>query len=157
MLRTKVGQWTWKLSFLEEILSCLFKLDLYLWGKGKGKCSLRKILRNKSWYIMYPGDNRYQWIWLKSKNFRLQFKSKLFFYSPAPSLAPRCCLWLSCVRLFATPWTEGRQAPLSVGFSRQEYWVGCHCLLHPSSISRVCWHKSLGYDVKWWWKQKWEE
>ena len=29
---------------------------------------------------------------------------------------------LSCVQLFATPWTVARQAPLSVGFSRQEYW-----------------------------------
>ena len=31
------------------------------------------------------------------------------------------CL-LSHVGLFATPWTVARQAPLSVGFSRQEYW-----------------------------------
>ena len=31
---------------------------------------------------------------------------------------------LSHVRLFATPWTVGRQAPLSMGFSRQEYWSG---------------------------------
>ena len=30
----------------------------------------------------------------------------------------------SCVRLFATPWTVARQAPLSLGFSRQEYWFG---------------------------------
>ena len=30
----------------------------------------------------------------------------------------------SCVRLFATPWTVARQAPLSVGFSRQQYWSG---------------------------------
>ena len=30
----------------------------------------------------------------------------------------------SCVRLFATPWTVAHQAPLSVGFSRQEYWSG---------------------------------
>ena len=29
----------------------------------------------------------------------------------------------------ATPWTVARQAPLSMGFSRQEYWVGCHFLL----------------------------
>ena len=28
---------------------------------------------------------------------------------------------LSCVQLFATPWTVAYQAPLSVGFSRQEY------------------------------------
>ena len=29
---------------------------------------------------------------------------------------------LSCVQLFATPWTVAHQAPLSLGFSRQEYW-----------------------------------
>ena len=29
---------------------------------------------------------------------------------------------LSRVRLFATPWTVAYQAPLSMGFSRQEYW-----------------------------------
>ena len=27
-------------------------------------------------------------------------------------------------RLFANPWTVARQAPLSMGFSRQEYWSG---------------------------------
>ena len=31
---------------------------------------------------------------------------------------------LSCVRLFATPWTITHQAPLSTGFSRQEYLSG---------------------------------
>ena len=31
---------------------------------------------------------------------------------------------LSCVWLFATPWTAAHQAPLSMGFSRQEYWSG---------------------------------
>ena len=31
---------------------------------------------------------------------------------------------LSCVRLLATPWTAAHQAPLSMGFSRQEYWSG---------------------------------
>ena len=36
---------------------------------------------------------------------------------------------LSSVRLFATPWTVAHQAPLSVRFSRQEYWNG---LLFPS-------------------------
>ena len=37
---------------------------------------------------------------------------------------------LSCfsrVRLFATPWTVARQAPLSMAFSRQEYWSGVPC------------------------------
>ena len=31
---------------------------------------------------------------------------------------------LCCVQLFATPWTVARQAPLSMGFFRQEYWSG---------------------------------
>ena len=31
---------------------------------------------------------------------------------------------LSRVRLLATPWTAAYQAPLSIGFSRQEYWTG---------------------------------
>ena len=31
---------------------------------------------------------------------------------------------LSHGRLFMTPWTEAYQAPLSRGFSRQEYWSG---------------------------------
>ena len=32
------------------------------------------------------------------------------------------CVSLSRVQLFATPWTITLQAPLSMGFSRQEYW-----------------------------------
>ena len=33
-----------------------------------------------------------------------------------------CAQLFSCVWLFATPWTIARQAPLSMRFSRQEYW-----------------------------------
>ena len=42
---------------------------------------------------------------------------------------------LSCfshVRLFVTPWTIAHQAPLFMGFSRQEYWSG---VLHLSRRS----------------------
>ena len=31
---------------------------------------------------------------------------------------------LSCVQLFATPWTAAYRAPPPMGFSRQEYWSG---------------------------------
>ena len=34
---------------------------------------------------------------------------------------------LSRVRLIATPWTAAYQAPLSMEFSRQEYWSGLPC------------------------------
>ena len=34
---------------------------------------------------------------------------------------------LNHVQLFATPWTVAHQAPLSMGFSRQEHWSGLPC------------------------------
>ena len=43
---------------------------------------------------------------------------------------------LSCVPLFAIPWTEACQTPLSVEFSRQEYW------------SRVVIPSSRGFGIK---------
>ena len=33
----------------------------------------------------------------------------------------------SHVQLYATLWTVARQAPLSMGFSKQEYWSGLPC------------------------------
>jgi len=45
----------------------------------------------------------------------------------------------SRVRLSATPWTLACQAPLSMGFSRQEYWRGLPCP-HPGvTLISVCW------------------
>ena len=35
----------------------------------------------------------------------------------------------SRVQLLVTPWTVAYQAPLSMGFSRQEYWSGLSFLL----------------------------
>ena len=59
------------------------------------------------------------------------------------------CESLCYVRLFATPWTVAPQAPLSMGFSRQEFcsglllpspcdcWVSCKC--QPSvSLEYIC-------------------
>ena len=34
------------------------------------------------------------------------------------------CQSLSSVELFATPWTVAHPSPLSMAFSRQEYWTG---------------------------------
>ena len=41
----------------------------------------------------------------------------------------------SRVRLLATPWTAAHQAPLSMGFARQEYWSGVP-LPSPSKVPR---------------------
>ena len=37
------------------------------------------------------------------------------------------CYLSSRVQLFVTPWTVACQAPLSMGFSRQEHWSGLLC------------------------------
>ena len=39
----------------------------------------------------------------------------------------RMLSYFTQVWLFATPWTVAHQAPLSMGFSRQEYWSGLPC------------------------------
>ena len=46
------------------------------------------------------------------------------------NISSRDCLEVksfSRVRFFVTPWTVACQAPLSMGFSRQEYWSGLPC------------------------------
>ena len=49
---------------------------------------------------------------------------------PAHCLAHGECMLslFNHVQLFATPWTVTHQTPLSMGFSRQEYWNGLPCL-----------------------------
>ena len=60
--------------------------------------------------------------------FWLEFRSS-WLHSPDGwvFITSHACM-LSHVRLFVTLWTVARQAPLSLGFSRQEYWSS-HFLL----------------------------
>jgi len=54
----------------------------------------------------------------------------LFTFSPLFYSVGICACVLnhfSCIWLFATLWTVTRQAPLSMGFCRQEYWSGLPC------------------------------
>ena len=59
---------------------------------------------------------------LKAKT-KTQIK-KLKVYKSCLSLKQGNVCMLSHVQVFVTPWTEVIQAPLSMGFSRQEYWSG---------------------------------
>ena len=45
---------------------------------------------------------------------------------------------LSPVWLFATPWTVTDQAPVSMGFSRQEYWKVSHSVVPDSLWPHAC-------------------
>ena len=60
---------------------------------------------------------------------------------PGKSTGVGCHFLLQCMKVksesevtqscppLSDPWTAAHQAPPSMGFSRQEYWSGCHCLL----------------------------
>ena len=62
--------------------------------------------------------------------------------------SPRILEWVlghfSCVQLSVTPWTMALQAPLSMGFSRQEYWSG---LPFPSLLQWVAHPFSRGSSL----------
>ena len=79
--------------------------------------STHKILQRQwhSWNIMISNTN-----WMELQ----QSKESYYFL-----LSRVCCMLsrFSHARLFATPWTIACQAPLSMGFSRQEYWSGLPC------------------------------
>ena len=51
-------------------------------------------------------------------------RQMLYHLSHQGSLISERVKSLSCLRLFATPWTVAHQAPPSIEFSRQEYWSG---------------------------------
>ena len=81
----------------------------------------------------------FQWIF-RSVSFRIDWFDLLAVQGTLRSLLQHhsskayiCCCscihtyMLSCVQLCVTPWTVARQAPLSMGFSSQEYWSGLPC------------------------------
>ena len=63
------------------------------------------------------------------------------WHSPGKNTGVGCHFLLQCMKVksesevaqscltLRTPWTAAYQAPPPTGFSRQEYWSGCHCLL----------------------------
>ena len=61
-------------------------------------------------------------------DFALNFNKKMHHQCYVCVLSHFSCVWL-----FATLWSIARWAPLSMGSSRQENWVGCHSLLQGSS------------------------
>ena len=43
---------------------------------------------------------------------------------PDPTMCVCVCVYIQSSPIFAKPWTEAHQAPLSIGVFRQEYWSG---------------------------------
>ena len=73
-----------------------------------------------------------------------------YYLSKKGKVPPVKCV-LSHVRLFATPQTAAYQAPLSMGFARQEYWSGVPL---PSPRAKLPTAKSdqpSQLICRWWW------
>jgi len=83
------------------------------------QCSCLENPRDgEAWWAAVSGVAQ-NWTRLK------RLSSSMFTEEEVPS--QRQLQLLRSVRLSVTPWTAARQAPLSMGFSRQEYWSGVPC------------------------------
>ena len=106
------NNFTFSLSFCgSSIVWGLQKISSRIWWK---------------WHSYKIAGFNLSWIYLNN----LFFIELLLNYAIVElRIAELCCtvLSLNCVWLFATPWTVARQAPLSMGFSRQEDWSGFPC------------------------------
>ena len=93
------------------------------------------------WYFSFSISYLFHVLMLSQQDVFPQFFLHLWYLSSLfPSLLLRnafvCCVLshFSHVWLFATLWTVAHQTPLSMGFSRQEYWSGLPCL-RPEDLS----------------------
>ena len=62
---------------------------------------------------------------------------------PQSSADPHACMCAKLLqfRFFVTLWTVAHQAPLSLGFSWQEYWGGGH--MYPCGQFMLCMAKTI--------------
>ena len=102
-----------------------FPLGVTSWisllSKGLSRVFSSTTIRKHQFFGTQPSlwfnSHIYTWCWPFGRRSGFLLHGSLF----------RATVWvksLSRVRLFATPWTVARQASLSMGFSRQEYWSG---------------------------------
>ena len=63
----------------------------------------------------------------RSECYTCFFRLFFFMWFQDIEYSSLCLSAFSRVQLCATPWTVARQAPLSMGFSRREYWRGLPC------------------------------
>ena len=108
----------------------------------KGKFKIMKYGFSTEWYIVFPMSGCFQNFPYYSLLFSLVSNSltgicqcvSLYLcclgFTKLLESINLCCAVLSCfscVQLFVTLWTVRLQAPLSMGFSRQEYCSGLAC------------------------------
>ena len=99
------------------------------WPDSKGQCFLsvcllpKLLCRGQGQAMMYRGCSLRQGHLLERVILLKGLVKRFWIFE---LLKCKCCKCrsLSGARLLATPWTAAHQAPLSMEFSRQEYWSG---------------------------------
>ena len=92
------------------------------------------------YYLCLIFTEKFSYIFVKVQ-LTLYMNGADFFHSKKTKTTPQiksprvCVCMFSGTQLFATPWTEARQVPLSMGFSRQEYWSGLPFPIPAKSLS----------------------
>ena len=117
----------------QSILSHMFKLYCHLLQEN-AMLSQKQSEMLSSWktgYLKKKIKPVFDWDRRKLGDKPTSFSLKIFlwggFWSSQRMIhSLSCAKSLSCVQL-CNPWTVARQAPLSMAFSRQEYWSGFPC------------------------------
>ena len=94
----------------------------YHWGR-KVRCGEKRCIYDPTFVNQGTASPQYVYMYIfyvKYLSLEKTWKSILYLKGIMKAKVKS----LRCVRLFATPWTVVYQAPLSMGFSRQEYWSG---------------------------------
>ena len=97
---------------------------------GKTHAQLSQVLKILDYLLSH--------LWLSGSSW-LIISISFYFFLLTPQTSSLFIYWctFTCMAesvgcsvvswLFGTPWTIAHQAPLSIGFSRQEYWSGLPC------------------------------
>ena len=123
-------------GYIKEAIICNYR-TIYLWlaasslswATQRRMVTLELVKRGKgrgNVYVHCPSIVFLQSRGMKSTG-EMQSRGRLIWAKTRVKASSQDGLVLSHVWLFASAWTAAHQAPLSVEFSRQEYWSGLPC------------------------------
>ena len=84
-----------------------------------------RMLLHNNWDCFKASSNSE----MKGQTHRAYWIVNMCFEYLCCALCSTCPVWAQHVHVCVSPWTVPLQAPLSMEFSKQEYWNGLHALL----------------------------